>query len=88
MANIKTSVTAESLIFSNMSEKVDRKDLKESMTIQGFNRAVVHAFVSLIQEIIEAMNYTAKQVKIMMFLILSFFSSLRILIFLIYMKPM
>ena len=85
---MKTSVTKESLIFSAMSEKVDRKDLKESMTIQGFNKEVVHDFVSLIHEINVVMNWTPKHVKMTMFLILSFFSKLLIRIFLIYIKPM
>ena len=71
-----------------MSEKVERKDLKESMTIQGFNKEVVHDLLSLMQAINVVKNYTASIVKIMTFLILSFFSSLRIRIFLIYMKAM
>ena len=80
---MKISVTAESLIFSAISENDERNDLKESMTIQGFNKQVVHDLLSLIQAINVAKNYTDKHVKMMTFLILSFFSSLRIRIFLI-----
>ena len=80
---MKISVTAESLIFSAISENDERNDLKESMTIQGFNKQVVHDLLSLIQAINVAKNYIDKHVKMMTFLILSFFSSLRIRIFLI-----
>ena len=80
---MKISVTAESLIFSAISENDERNDLKESMTIQGFNKQVAHDLLSLIQAINVAKNYIDKHVKMMTFLILSFFSSLRIRIFLI-----